>query len=80
MRDKLIALWVKVATKAESSPLLTKALHTFWQAAVGYGLEVVLVSHAPLSDWHAVAAGAIGAGLSALKTLWVAYPTATRAE
>lgn len=59
--------------KVQLDPLVVKAEHTFWQAASAFALTTVLVSHAPLNDWHSLAAGVLGAGFSAVKSLLVSY-------
>lgn len=60
----LIAFW--------SIPLVSRALHTFWQAIVSYLIVAALAPHASL-DVKLTLMGAIGAGLSAVKTMTVAY-------
>lgn len=82
VKSALVALW--------SIPLVSRAVHTFWQAflavfALGVTgvLSVALQTHSVPATEDALIAllvAAIAAGLSALKTMIIAYAQSLRAS
>ncbi|HEV7236875.1 MAG TPA: hypothetical protein VGN15_11875 [Ktedonobacteraceae bacterium] len=53
-------------------PLVSRALHTFWQAVLSYLIVSALAPQATV-DTKILLMGALGAGLSAVKTMAVSY-------
>jgi arginine exporter protein ArgO len=53
-------------------PLVSRALHTFWQAVLSYLIVSALAPNATV-DTKILLMGALGAGLSAVKTMAIAY-------
>ena len=60
----LLAFW--------NIPLVSRALHTFWQAALSFVIVSALAPHASV-DVKVTLMGALSAGLSAVKTMAWAY-------
>lgn len=64
LKADLLAFW--------NVPLVSRAIHTFWQAALSYVIVMALAPHASI-DARLALMGAVGAGLSAVKTMGVSY-------
>ena len=54
-----------IVKKALANPIVERALHTFWQAALG---AVVVGEWTHVAMWESAAAAGVAAALSAVKT------------